>query len=130
MCLRVADGDYGYAAPLGTPESLGRMRKLAFSRWWEQKVFVSITGNLSVSRKNLVFGLRSHDGGAHLDGELTNEAYYRFSRVGDHVSANAARSLTLNAINGKDGKPLPNGHLHTIRQMTWELEQAIATAGI
>jgi hypothetical protein len=127
LCLNMDDaGQLRYAAPLGDS---ARMDKIVFFRWWSQKVFISRQGRRSLTRQSLVFGMRNQDGGGHVDGELTGEAYYRFSRIGDYIAILPDKSLSGYAAKGADNKPLPNGHLFTMRQIAWELEQAIQFAG-
>lgn len=121
------DGRLSYVAPIAT-EMFDRMDKVAFSRWWEQKVYSSRKPGLSLSRKNLVFGLRTQDGGGHVDETLRDEAYYRFSRLGDHMQWNPERTLGVYAATN-NGEPLPNGHWMTMRQMGWELDQALIAEG-
>ena len=119
------DGTLSYVAPFG---DASRMNKLAFSRWWEQKIYTSRSNTLNLSRKNLVFSMRTQDGGAHVDDTLKSEAYYRFSRIGDHETWN--KEMTFSVFSAKNGDiPLQNGHLFTMRQMAWELDQALHAAG-
>lgn len=48
---------------------------LPFEEWWRQIVFLSPNGQ-SLSRKKLVMGIRSQDGGAHYDEYLRKDAYF------------------------------------------------------
>lgn len=56
--------------------------RLPFKKWWEQVVYSTDSGR-ELSRKNLVFSMRTQDGGAHIDKKLKNEAYHWLSAYGD-----------------------------------------------
>jgi hypothetical protein len=89
---------------------------LPFSKWWEQPVLRD-SSRRSVSRKNLVFSLRSQDGGAHVDGTLTDEAYVALSLF------NGAGWFFSDGESEQPFKPGP--HLATMRQIAWEVDCAL-----
>jgi hypothetical protein len=109
-----------YAPRLGSP---ARLEKLPFSKWWDQKVYENARG-LTLSRKNLVCSLRSQDGGGHVDDKLTDEAYYSFLAYGDHHGWNDERTLSVDS-----GIPVQNAHWMTMRQIAWEVDQALIASG-
>lgn len=113
-------GQIKWGAPMGDTKM---MEWRAFSRWWEETVFVSTRTGFKLSRRNLVFFLRSQEGGAHVDGTLRDEGYFEISRHGDHQQWNELGTLALHS------GPIPNAHWHTIRQMTWELDEALILRG-
>lgn len=101
-------------------------RYIAASEWWDEPVYQAlgepeprrIWGNgKTISRKNLVFHMRSQDGGAHFDAELKNETYIDL----------ALKAGTGIEIKNDDGTytPVPFPHLATMRQIAWELEQSL-----
>lgn len=49
-------------------------RRVPFEDWWKQPVFVD-PHDRKLTRKNLVFAVRSQDGGAHYDEYLREDAY-------------------------------------------------------
>jgi hypothetical protein len=127
-CMIKEDGTITYVPPLGSSKQILSTPRVAFSRWWEHGVYQSRRTGLMLSRKNLVFGLRSQDGGAHVDSSLKSEAYYRFSRLGDHVSWNTEKTLSVFSLSN-GGVPVTNGHLVSMRQIGWELDQALISKG-
>ena len=51
---------------------------LSFKSWWEEAVYASPRG-LRMSRKNIVFTMRTQDGGGHVDDHISDEAYHAMS---------------------------------------------------
>jgi len=99
---------------------------LPASKWWDEPVYRAIGEpdrrslfgeGRTISRRNLVFHLRSQDGGAHVDGALKDQAYVDL----------ALRSGTGIEIINPDGsyRPVPFPHLATMRQIAWEVEQSL-----
>ena len=99
---------------------------LSFSSWWEQDVFKASNG-VTLSRKNLVFRLRSQEGGAHLDEARRDEALHWLAI--DPVPAIRSNSsgiqLQLTGTSPGPGTPIANAHFATIRQIAWELDQYV-----
>jgi hypothetical protein len=89
-------------------------RWLSFSDWYEEPVFKNSKGR-QLSRKNLIFSLRSQDGGAHVDPLLSDEAYADLRQDADpRISVS--------------GKPIPEAHFATMRQIAWEIQESLLTA--
>nr|WP_315384913.1 hypothetical protein [uncultured Sphingomonas sp.] len=86
-------------------------RSLAFGKWYEEGVFETSKGRV-LSRKNLIYSLRSQDGGAHIDNMIKNEAYFVLRSDAD----DRLRS---------SGKPIPHAHYATMRQIAWEVEKTL-----
>lgn len=110
VVVRMNDEGVNFA-PLCEAMDPSWSRLLPFSRWYDEAVFKTASGR-ELSRKNLIFSLRSQDGGAHIDAHLRDEAY-----VGLFKDA----SPQLRA----GGKPIPGAHFATMRQITWELEKTL-----
>jgi hypothetical protein len=55
-------------------------KPLQFQRWWDQTILKD-GDRFDASRRSLVFSLRNQDGGAHVDSNLKDEAYVRFSKL-------------------------------------------------
>ena len=120
------DGSIRHHPFFGEPEQMDRIR---FSKWWDQVVYLTAK-NLRLTRKNLVYFMRSQDGGAHLDNRITSEAY-AFLEAGNQPF------LTKHPIYGEmyfqvafKGLGYPKfGHWATMRQIGWELEIALTALG-
>jgi hypothetical protein len=123
LAIWKSDQGVSYRAPLG--HDLAKMRSVIFKRWWEQTVYDSEKPGLRLSRKNLVLSLRDQDGGGHVDGALTDEAYSRYSKLGDHAAWNSEGTFFGRAALGTQ-----NLHWLTMRQIAWELDHALTAAGI
>lgn len=124
LWLGARDGVYQYGAPLGGTDGKmkDRMPRIAFSKWWEADVYRNSRGN-SLSRKNLVFFMRSQDGGAHIDDHIRDEGYYRFLTFGDHEARSPDGRLA--ALSGGAGYDVSKLHFLTMRQIAWEVETAM-----
>jgi len=99
---------------------------LPVSRWWDEVVFHPETG-INLSRKNIVFLMRSQDGGAHVDSHRTNEDYDRFSRTGSALITLEEDTLW---IGGGRGKPLPHAARALVRQLAWEADESLKALGL
>lgn len=120
----VRDGRLRFVAPLGDPE---RLPKLQFQHWWDQTVFKR--SGASLSRKSLVFSIRNQDGGSHIDDYIKDKAYDRMSRVGDHESWIPDGSFSVSQMGDEYGPPQGYAHWVTMRQISWELDQALIAEG-
>lgn len=129
---------------------------MSFNKWWNEAVYEAWNGR-TLSRKNLVFALRSQDGGAHADEFIRDEDYQQFKtlmdprlqrnklRAGERtgfrfVDAGGVkvRGPFLGAISGSptdarrpdensDWEPIPGAHLASMRQIAFELLRSIGT---
>lgn len=111
---------------------------LSFSSWWEEPVFKTPLGK-KLSRKNLVFAMRSQDGGSHADEVIRDEEYATLRRLNDerlqrskaHVAGKPRIRIVLNAYKASkesdaaDFEPIPGAHLVTMRQIAFELLSSI-----
>ena len=111
-----------YVAPGAFPSH----RQIAYSRWAEGEVYQNISGK-SLTRKNLIFYLRSQDGGAHVDDHRRDEAYYRFVKFGDHVSWNAEKTFSINATSPQIDTTTV--HWLTTRQIGAEIDDSLKRVG-
>lgn len=93
---------------------------LPFFKWWEENIF-SPTSKIQQSRKNIVFTARTQDGGAHVDRKIRNADYRTFSK------GQAEGFLILQG----DRQVAPqDGVKAIVRQIAWEMEQALQRAGL
>lgn len=83
-----------------------------FHDWWDEPIIRRANGG-SLSRKNLISSARDQDGGAHVDGELTDENY-------TSLIADLDPSLRHGDV------PFRNAHLACIRQIGWEMEASLS----
>jgi hypothetical protein len=101
-------------------------KQLPFFKWWEEPIFQEIGqpkpnhplgDGRYLSRKNLVFHLRSQEGGSHYDGELRHEPYLGLAvegKIGVYVVAGDGQK-----------QPIGSPHLASMRQIAWEMEQSL-----
>lgn len=94
---------------------------LSFGKWWDQCLFYPNTG-ISLSRKNLVFIVRSQDGGSHVDGHLSNLDYRTIRTVG--------QPNVWVGIGDQEGSPPGNTVWAIMRQIAWELDESFKLASI
>jgi hypothetical protein len=108
------------------PANMPPARHLPFSTWWDEPIFqesfwegehkVARLGR-TLSRKNLVFHLRSQDNGSHFDGSIEQEHYVNFA---------ISRRIGMYKLNA-DGESVLflNPHLSSMRQIAWEVEESL-----
>jgi hypothetical protein len=90
-------------------------RAVGFKDWWDESI--SQIGNRELSRKGLVFLVRSQDGGSHVDHKRKGESYIEF------IEAPASPGVSFNLADGSSAPSNP--HLASIRQIAWELDHAL-----
>jgi hypothetical protein len=85
---------------------------VSFEEWWEQATILREGDEFRMTRRHLVTALRSADGGSHIDTELRNPSYARFSReTMMHTQTSAAPKPN----------PLMGAERASMRQIAWEL---------
>jgi hypothetical protein len=95
---------------------VGTSRPVKFLKWWDEPILRDSKRRV-LTRKNLVCSLRDQDGGSHVDGALTDEAYASLSRE------NGASWYILTG--GFESAVKPGPHLATMRQIAWEIETSL-----
>lgn len=91
---------------------------LPFKDWWEESIYQNVAG-AHLSRMNLVFSLRSKDGGSHLDREIPRSPYLdMIEQVGEGFVQDVRGEMVTRS-------PVKNAHLATMRQIAWELERSL-----
>jgi len=139
LCAPTVKGGVGVYVPIGGNFLHGRLSMVPFSEWWEQPIMENPYGN-TLSRKNLVFALRTKDGGGHIDPNITDGVYHWASSgrsAGYRVTSDGVeigQPLPL-GHNGKGALPpdyirIPNAHWATMRQIGWELEVSMGECGL
>lgn len=93
-------------------------RWMSISAWLGEHI--SNPGTKPLSRRNIIHFVRSQDGGSHIDGEITDDAYLDFRLSG------LSPSVRLGSM-GKE-VPLRGAVAATIRQIAWEVEHSIVEA--
>jgi len=113
--------EWGADGPNYVPvlENSFEKRYLGFDSWWNEVVFTNTRGQ-SITRKNLVFSLRSQDGGSHFDPSLPDNAYLHM-KDGSDTSMRAFAGELKPTVNMSDSMPIQNGHLAIMRQVAYEL---------
>jgi len=96
-------------------------RQLSFAKWWDEPV--SNAGKRQLSRKGLIWIVRSRDGGAHVDGSLNSDEYVEL--IHDPL-------LPGTSVHHGDGTAYTpaNSHWASVRQIAWELDYAIKQFGL
>jgi len=126
------------------------IKNLGFDDWWNETVYAP-GWNHNLSRKDLAFTMRNQDGGSHVDEEITSQTYYLLMKEGTPIVSYAehadqgvvvfvnnepfyivkehrpANSMPPRVISER--RPIPNGHLATMRQITWEIDVALRSVG-
>lgn len=90
-------------------------RWMKFQEWWNEPIFRSENGE-TLSRHELVFSLRSQDGGAHVDEAFKHDSYVQMSR---------GKPTTTRIINGDTELELTGAHKAAIRQIAWEFIESL-----
>ena len=92
---------------------------MKFDEWWEEVAFGGVDIPM-LSRKNIVFGLRNKDGGAHVDDALESY-YYTVKHRGDP-------QVTV-GVGNQTGVTVANALNATARQIGWEVDQSLLANG-
>lgn len=111
-----ANSDDGEIGPRLSHGFYGRVTRRSpnFNTWYDGVIYMDDEGN-TFSRKNLIFAVRSQDGGAHFDAAIHNDTYQMFS-------TQWTGRMKLGTSKGfKD----PEAHLASIRQIAWEVDESI-----
>lgn len=86
--------------------------------WYEESVFHARSG-IRLSRKNVIFTMRTQDGGSHVDDRIRDAAYRVFSKQGD-------QSLRWRRVpSDTPVEAITNGTRALVRQFAWELERSL-----
>lgn len=104
------DGSAEYRPKLDNRSESERL--LQFYDWWESELIFR-DGGFRLTRKKLVFSLRSQEGGAHFDPEIRDPNYIRFKQ--------AQLTTPFVVANGAPPVPILGAELASMRQIAWEL---------
>lgn len=127
VCMGIHDKHGARYFPiLGDSPLSDQMKQISFSTWWEEEI-LHPTSRLSMIRKNLVFIMRSQDGGAHVDDHLRNFDYKILKSQGDPVAKWHDGSVVFG---GSAGEPITGIIWAIMRQIGWELDQTLQKHGI
>lgn len=97
---------------------------VTFDEWWDENVIQRTVG-ASLSRKKLVFALRSQDGGSHVDRNLTDDGYVYLSKRGGNWFSSSGNSNSQ-----VEHSPMENGHWASMRQIGWEIDESLKLIGL
>lgn len=125
------EGGAEYMPLLNNHPIANERKHLSFPRWYDEVIFHPLSG-ITLTRKNMIFTIRSQDGGSHVDGHITDEQYFNFSQRGDpSVSfTRAGDGLFLNHFGHANGTPIKNGIPATMRQIAWEVDHSLSQIGL
>jgi hypothetical protein len=114
----------------GGPQQLPRFQAigsdafywLPFADWWAESVHVSGASQegvvKTVARWELIYFVRSQDGGSHYDATLSSESYVTLREGGGWQMGHGGQKLPLEPI-----------HLLTLRAIAWELDESLKPLG-
>lgn len=91
------------------------LRLVDFRIWWKGDVLETSHGK-RISRERLTRVMRNKEGGGHVDGEIDDADYQA-------VKTDYDPQVRISSPAGP--KPLQEVHFATMRQIAWELEQAL-----
>ncbi len=127
--LVIGSTDTGWEVkpPLGAYDDVAK--SIAFSEWWDGIVYCNSSG-LRMSRKFLILSMRNQHGGAHVDSTISDEAYFRFMKFGDHISISKNGDVGISLPTDHPLLDASNLHLKTVRQIGHELLSCIDSSEI
>jgi hypothetical protein len=97
-------------------DSPAGFKRLKFSKWWEEPVFKDMDKRW-LSRKNLIFSLRSQEGGSHFDPALRDDVYKGYKE--------GLRSGWMFRDSKGVETFVAGGPLATMRQVAWEIADTL-----
>ena len=109
--------------PHGTAHPL-----MFYDDWIDETVFGETIGT-NLTRNDITQTLRNQDGGSHVDSHIRNEQYQLFKDQGAPGMPHIDGAVTFGASN-HDGQPVINGVRATMRQIAWEVDQALIGIGL
>jgi hypothetical protein len=83
-----------------------------FDEWWDRDTILKEGDAFRMTRRHLVTALRNADGGSHIDAELRNPSYTRFSRD---------TMIHTGTSDAPEPNPLLGAERASMRQIAWEL---------
>lgn len=99
-----------------------------YDDWNDETVFGGTVEN-SLTRNDITQTLRNQDGGSHVDSHIRNEQYQLFKDHGApgmrHIDGAVTFGVTIH-----EGQPVVNGVRATMRQIAWEVDQALIGIGL
>ena len=108
--MSLGGGGLTFGAAHGDPES---ERLLPAEEWWEQVVSI-LDPHTHLRRRDIILSAANQDGGAHVD-ETLNSSYARLAEDG------AMGTYFVHTPEGESREALTDAHLHSLRQMAYEL---------
>ena len=141
------DGEHVYYPLYILPVSFRHDEKRGtFSDWWGETIY-RYSEEVILDRGTFVRSLRSQDGGAHVDAELTEKAYALVRTMGnDSVHILDGKPVTTARANGlplseetkrelerppfRHNPPLPGAYWAAMAHIAWELETTLTEAGL
>lgn len=113
-------GGNGFEPNYRFPTHVLRNDKMSHGCWWEQIIYKAdgFTDQATMSRKNLLFHLRSQDGGSHVDTKVKSKSYYDLAfKGGGWCGYDASGNLVQ-----------LHPHLAMMRQIGYEVEYSVMGA--
>jgi hypothetical protein len=123
---------------------------ICFKQWWNEIVY-GPNPDYSLSRREIIFFMRSQHGGAHVDDNLRNKGYhglvtrglpeveFSYNQSGICLHTRGSKLYCVREDPGPNAMspgspddprlPVKNGHLATVRQIAWELDESLKAVG-
>jgi hypothetical protein len=127
-----------------TPPTPRDTKRVSFQDWWSERIYQYKTNSLD--RELFVRSLRSQDGGAHVDQELTDEGYKLIKTMGnDRIQIVDGKPMISLLLHGHElseaekqrlegppfrNAPLKGSHWAAMAHIAWELDRTITEASL
>ncbi|RKS90925.1 hypothetical protein DFR51_0469 [Sphingosinicella microcystinivorans] len=121
LCMKKNDADGIHCA--NNFEGVENFPRVRFEVWWKDIIWRHPEGELT--RESLILSMRDQDGGSHYDGQLNDSGYNRLARLGDDRVTLHNGKPSIWTHGAGPGKPLMNGHHASVRQIAFELDEAL-----
>ena len=116
----------------------GSYPEVTFNDWWNQNIYFSNKDEYRITRRQLVKEMRNTDGGGHVDVKLDSIHYERLHAWTPKSFQIIGGKLMVVIHHNHGGRRAPdspevphigNGHWASMRQIAWELDDALSRAG-
>jgi hypothetical protein len=125
---RIADGGITFMPVRGHGILPEHWQSLSVDDWYNERVIDDLYPAAPLTRKEIVNTIRSQDGGAHLDGDISLETYRDLTTNGDRALRLLLPDLVAHFGVGNIQAP-KNLFAAMVRQFAWELNMSFKAAG-
>ena len=128
LVMYFEDGRVSFQPACYTNKNLEKFSWLSFDEWWSEDILW--TPQIVLSRKRLVFTMRTQDGGSHVDDHISDKDYWKLLTVGDpaiRVTRDSGGPRLRGGV--AESTAIPDGPTMLVRQVAWEVEQSLSKFG-